>query len=74
MNDFEVSAVQAAIREAIERAEVMRLSRAHLLCFADVLLAPPPSNPALARAFERRRKLLSWSDSLIAVVPPRQPS
>lgn len=58
MTDFVVSAVQAAAHQAIEQAEVMRLSRADQRVFAQALLEPPPPNAALVRAFERRRELL----------------
>jgi uncharacterized protein (DUF1778 family) len=58
MTDFVVSAVQEAARSAVEQAEVMRLSVADQACFAQALLAPPETTPALQRAFARRRKLL----------------
>jgi uncharacterized protein (DUF1778 family) len=59
MTDFVVSAVQLAAQEAIETAEVIRLSLADQARFAQALLAPPPPAPALKRAFARRRKLIS---------------
>ncbi len=59
MTDFVVSAVQLAAQEAIETAEVVRLSLADQECFAQALLAPPRPAPALKRAFARRRKLIS---------------
>ncbi len=58
MTDFVVSAVQAAAHEAIEQADVIRLSQADQACFAKALLSPPKPAPALARAFSRRSKLL----------------
>jgi len=58
MTDFVVSAVQDAAQLAIERAEVIRLSRVDQECFAQALLSPPPMAPALERAFVRRSKLL----------------
>ena len=58
MTDFVVSAVQLAAQEAIETAEVIRLSLADQECFAQALLAPPRPAPALKRAFARRRKLI----------------
>lgn len=58
MTDFVVSAVQTAAQSAIEQAEVIRLSLADQECFAQALLAPTAPNPALERAFDRRRKLL----------------
>ncbi len=59
MTDFVVAAVQEAAQRAIEQAEVIRLSLTDQECFARALLSPPPSSPALERAFARRRKLLS---------------
>jgi uncharacterized protein (DUF1778 family) len=59
MTDFVVSAVQAAAQQAIEQAGVIRLSLADQECFAQALLSPPKPNPALKRAFARRKKLLS---------------
>ncbi|MGL1835190.1 DUF1778 domain-containing protein, partial [Rhodocyclaceae bacterium SMB388] len=58
MTDFVVAAVQDAAQRAIEEAEVIRLSLADQECFAQALLSPPQSAPALERAFARRRKLL----------------
>jgi uncharacterized protein (DUF1778 family) len=58
MTDFVVSAVQLAAQDAIETAEVIRLSLADQECFAQALLAPPRPAPALKRAFARRRKLI----------------
>jgi uncharacterized protein (DUF1778 family) len=58
MTDFVVDAVQDAAQRAIEQAEVIRLSLADQECFAQALLSPPQSAPALERAFARRRKLL----------------
>ncbi|MBK7846252.1 MAG: DUF1778 domain-containing protein [Zoogloea sp.] len=45
-------------KEAIEPAEVIRLSLADQECFAQALLSPPRPKPALKRAFARRRKLI----------------
>ncbi|MCE2989855.1 MAG: DUF1778 domain-containing protein [Burkholderiales bacterium] len=58
MTDFVVDAVQKAALQAIEQADVMRMSRADQECFASALLAPPKANAALKRAFARKRKLL----------------
>ena len=59
MTDFVVSAVQEAAQRAIEQAEVIRLSQADSRRFAEALLSPPPPTPALERAFERRRTLVT---------------
>ena len=58
MTDFVVSAVQLAAQEAIETAEVIRLSLADQECFAEALFSPPSQTEALKRAFVRRSKLL----------------
>ena len=58
MTDFVVSAVQEAARQAIEQAEVVRLSLADQEYFAKALQSPPTPTPALKRAFARRRKLV----------------
>lgn len=58
MTDFVVSAVQQAAQQAIEQAEVIRLSLADQTALANALLAPPKPAPALKRAFARRRKLI----------------
>lgn len=58
LTDFVVAAVQAAAKQAIEQADVVRLSMADQACFAQALLSPPAARPALERAFARRAKLL----------------
>lgn len=58
MTDFVVTAVQQAARQAIEQADVIRLSLADQKTFANAFLAPPKPNAALKRAFARRRKLI----------------
>ena len=59
MTDFVVAAVQQAAKQAIEQAEVIRLTMADQEKFVNALLAPPKPTPALKRAFARRRKLIS---------------
>lgn len=58
MTDFVISAVQDAAQHAITQANVVRLSMADQVCFAQAILSPPKPAPALKRAFARRRKLL----------------
>jgi uncharacterized protein (DUF1778 family) len=58
MTDFVISAVQEAAQRAIEQSDVMRLSLADQMCFAEALLSPPKASPALERAFARRQKLV----------------
>lgn len=58
LTDFVVAAVQDAALRAIEQSEVVHLSLADQACFAEALLSPPQSAPALQRAFARRNNLL----------------
>jgi uncharacterized protein (DUF1778 family) len=62
MTDFVVAAVQDAAQEAINQAEIIRLSLADQACFAQALLTPSSPAPALERAFTRRRKLLHTAE------------
>ncbi len=59
LTDFVISAVQDAAQKTIEQAGVIRLSLADQECFAQALLSPPKPNPALKRAFARRKKILT---------------
>lgn len=58
MTDFVVAAVQDAAQRAIGQSDVVRLSLADRACFAQALLSPPKSAPALDHAFARRSRLL----------------
>ncbi|HUG22573.1 DUF1778 domain-containing protein [Piscinibacter sp.] len=58
MTDFVITAAAEAAHQAIERAEVVRISLKSQECFADALLSPPKPNDALKRAFERRRQMI----------------
>lgn len=58
MTDFVVSAVQDAARRAIDQAEVVRLTLKDQESFAQALLSPSKSAPAMKRAFARHRKML----------------
>jgi uncharacterized protein (DUF1778 family) len=59
MTDFVVAAVQSAAQQAIEKAEIIKLSMSDQVIFSQALLAPAEPAPALERAFARRSKLLS---------------
>jgi uncharacterized protein (DUF1778 family) len=59
LTDFVISAVQDAAQKTIEQVGVIRLSLGDQECFAQALLSPPKPNPALKRAFARRKKLLT---------------
>ena len=58
LTDFVVSAAHDAARRTIAETDILRLSLADQVRFADALLSPPPPNAALQRAFARRRQLL----------------
>lgn len=59
VSDFVVEAAHEAALHAIEVESVVRLSLAEQETFARALLAPPPPNAALKRAFARRQRLLA---------------
>lgn len=59
MTDFVVTAVAEAAQQAIEQAEVIRLSQADSQRFAEALLSPPQNAPALERAFKRHRQMVA---------------
>ncbi len=58
MTDFVISAVHEAAQRALEQHAMVRLSLADQEQLAEALLAPPAPSPAMARAFERRARLL----------------
>lgn len=58
VTDFVVDALQRAAAQAIGQAEELRLTVADQEAFALALIAPPPPNAALNRAFERAQRLL----------------
>ncbi|MDM0116227.1 DUF1778 domain-containing protein [Variovorax sp. J22R133] len=58
MTDFVVAAIQDAARQALEQADVIRLSPADQERFARALLSPPKPTAALKRSAARHRKLL----------------
>lgn len=58
ISDFVVSAAQDAAQKAVAEAELIRLSRDAQETFAALLLNPPPTAPALARALKRHRSLI----------------
>ncbi|MDD2742556.1 MAG: DUF1778 domain-containing protein [Rhodocyclaceae bacterium] len=59
MTDFVVAAVQSAAQQAIESAEIIKLSMSDQVFFTQALLTPGEPAPVLDRAFARRNKLLS---------------
>jgi uncharacterized protein (DUF1778 family) len=57
LTDFVVAAAHDAARRTIEEAQVIRLSIEDQRRIAEAILNPPPPNPALRRALQRRREL-----------------
>jgi uncharacterized protein (DUF1778 family) len=62
LTDFVVSVAYAAARRTIEDAEVVRLSVEDSRRFAEAVMAPPEPAPALRRAFQHNRRLVSSSE------------
>jgi uncharacterized protein (DUF1778 family) len=58
LTDFVVAAADEAACRAIEQTEIIRLSIEDRREIAKALLNPPKPEPALKRAFKRRRQLL----------------
>jgi uncharacterized protein (DUF1778 family) len=59
ISDFVVAAAQAAARDAIEDAQIIRLSVEDQRSLAAALADPPPLAPALERAIARHRSLVT---------------
>ena len=59
MTDFVVHALQSAASEAIEQADLVRMTVADQEAFAQALIAPSKPNAALKRAFTKANKLLA---------------
>lgn len=57
LTDFVVAAASAAARKTIEDAELIRLSAADQERFAEALINPAPTTPAMSRAIDRHAKL-----------------
>lgn len=58
ITDFIVLAVQDAAARVIDQAEIIRLSIADQKIFTEAMMSPHKKNPALKRAFARRKKLI----------------
>jgi uncharacterized protein (DUF1778 family) len=52
-----VAAAQEAATRTIEEAQIIRLSVADQIAFAEAILNPPPPTPALLRAAEAHHRL-----------------
>jgi uncharacterized protein (DUF1778 family) len=61
VSDFVVAAAQEAASRTIEEAQIIRLSVADQRAFAEGILNPPPSTPALQRAADAYRRLVKDS-------------
>jgi len=62
VSDFVVAAAQDAARRTLEDAQILRLSLASQEKIADLLLNPPAAGPALERAFQAHRDLISENE------------
>jgi uncharacterized protein (DUF1778 family) len=58
MTDFIVSAMQEAVQRVIEQRDVVKLSLEDQVRFANAILLPPVTNPALKRAFAKHRDMV----------------
>jgi uncharacterized protein (DUF1778 family) len=61
VSDFVVAAAQDAARKAIEEAQIIRLSVEDQRAFVDAILNPPPLTPAMKRAIDRHRRVITAS-------------
>ncbi|HTT78749.1 MAG TPA: DUF1778 domain-containing protein [Stellaceae bacterium] len=61
VSDFVVAAAQEAAHRTIEETQIIRLSVEDQRALADAILNPPPLAPAMERAIERYRKLVTAS-------------
>ncbi|MEZ5904080.1 MAG: DUF1778 domain-containing protein [Geminicoccaceae bacterium] len=58
LSDFVVTAAERAARQAIEEAQIVRLSAADQKLFVEALLDPPEPASAMKRAFAHHRRLV----------------
>ena len=58
MTDFVVATMTEAAHKTIQEAEVMRLSLADQMAFAQAIINPPKPNAALLRAVDHHKQLL----------------
>ncbi len=61
VSGFVVAAAQEAARRTIEDAQIIRLSVEDQRTFAEAILSPSPLAPAMERALERYRTLITTS-------------
>ena len=58
MTDFIVSAMQEAVQRVIEQRDVIKLSLEDQTRFANAILLPLETSPALKRAFAKHRDMV----------------
>ena len=58
VNEFSITALTQAARAVVQKGNVIRLTKRAQEAFARSLIAPPPPNAALVRAFARERLLI----------------
>jgi uncharacterized protein (DUF1778 family) len=58
VSDFVVAAAQEAAQKTIEETQLLRLSLADQIAFAQAIIAPSEPNDALHRARDAHRRLL----------------
>lgn len=58
MTDLILAGAMKEAREAIENANLIRMSEEAQLCFAQAMLSPPRRNAALSRAYRHEKRLL----------------
>ena len=63
VSDFVVAAAQEVAHRTIEETQIIRLSVKDQRAFAEAMLNPPPLAPAMERAIERHRKIVTASGS-----------
>jgi uncharacterized protein (DUF1778 family) len=61
VSDFVVAAAQEAAHRTIEETQIIRLSVEDQRALAEAILNPPPLAPAMERAVERYRKIVTAS-------------
>ena len=61
VSDFVVAAAEEAAHRTIEETQIIRLSVEDQRAFAEAILNPPPLAPAMERAIERYRQIVSAS-------------
>jgi uncharacterized protein (DUF1778 family) len=59
VSDFVVAAAQEAAHRTIEETQIIRLSVEDQRALAEAILDPPPLAPAMERAIERYRKIVT---------------